>query len=311
MQILRHYAEVPEACRGSIAAIGNFDGVHLGHQALLDAARRRAHAEGTKLAMLTFEPHPRAVFRPEDPPFRLTPFRAKAHCVESLGVDILFALHFDLEFARISAEDFVTEILVSGLGIKGAAVGWDFVFGHKRAGNAALLREMGARFGFGVTEIGPVTHEGELYSSTRIRELLAAGDPRRAAVLLGRPWEIEGHVEHGDRRGRAIGFPTANLSLGDYLRPAAGVYAVRVSIENSESWIDGVANLGNRPTFAGTDLRLEIHLFDFAGDIYSRHLRVALIDHLRPERKFAGIDALKAQIAADCFRAREVLAGLL
>jgi len=307
MEILRHYAGIAEESCGSVVAIGNFDGVHLGHQALVDAARRRARAEGAKLAVMSFEPHPRRVFRPDDPPFRLTPFRVKARVLESLGVEILFALHFDLDFSRKTAEQFVTEILVDGLGIKGAAIGSDFVFGHGRQGNAAFLQEMGGRFGFGVTEIGPVTHEGEIYSSTRIRELLVQGKPRQAAVLLGREWEIEGRVEHGDERGRTIGFPTANLDLDDYLRPAPGVYAVRAAIEGSTVWHKAVANLGRRPTFAGEDLRLEVHILDFAEDLYGKHLRVALVEHIRPERKFDGLESLKAQIARDCEAARAIL----
>lgn len=309
LEILRHPTGLAAECRGAVAAIGNFDGVHLGHQALIDAARRRAGAEGARLAVVTFEPHPRRVFRPDDPPFRLTPFRVKARVIEGLGVELLFALHFDLEFSKKTAEQFVKEILVDGLGVRGVAVGSDFVFGHGRGGDAAHLREMGGRFGFGVTEIGPVAHEGELYSSTRIRELLVQGRPRQAAILLGREWEIDGRVEHGDERGRLIGFPTANLHLDDYLRPAPGVYAVRVCVEDSAGWLPAVANFGRRPTFAGQDLRLEVHLLDFAGDLYGRHLRVILVEHIRSERKFEGIESLKAQIARDCGDARRILAG--
>ena len=309
MRIFRHDT-VAAAERGAVVAIGNFDGVHLGHQAVIGEAGRIARAGALPHAVLTFEPHPRRVFRPDDPPFRLTPFRAKSRHLEALGVDLLFTLHFDPAFSRRSAADFIEAVLVRNLGVRHAVVGYDFVFGHRRGGTPALLQARGAELGFGVTVVGPIAaRAGAVYSSTRIRQLLGTGKPREAAALLGRFWEIEGRVERGDARGRLIGFPTANLMLGDYLRPAAGVYAVRVGIEQDgrTQWHDGVANLGQRPTFGGSDLRLEAHLFDFDGDLYGRHLRVALIEHLRPERKFPGIDALKAQIAADAAQARTLL----
>jgi len=221
-------------------------------------------------------------------------------------------LPFDLDFAKVSADDFVQTLIVESLGARHAVVGYDFHFGHKRGGTPDVLRRLGERAGFGVTVVSPIEAEGgTVYSSTRIRELLAAGKARDAAILLGRSFEIEGRVEMGDQRGRTIGFPTANLRLGDYLRPAGGVYAIRVEIEEEtfRHWHDGVANLGTRPTVGGTDLRLEAHLFDFAGDLYGKHLRVALIEHLRPERKFSGLDELKAQIAADAAQARAILAA--
>jgi len=312
MRIFRHDT-VGTAERGAVVAIGNFDGVHLGHQAVIGEAGRIARAGGLPHAVLTFEPHPRRVFRPADPPFRLTPFRAKSRHLEALGVDLLFTLHFDLAFAQKSAADFVEGVLVRNLGVRHAVVGYDFVFGHQRGGTPALLQARGAELGFGVTVVEPIAARGgAVYSSTRIRELLGTGKPREAAALLGRFWEIEGRVERGEARGRTIGFPTANLTLEDYLRPAAGVYAVRAGIEEQGRvhWHDAVANFGTRPTVGGTDLRLEVHLFDFAGDLYGRHLRVELVDYLRPEQKFSGLDALKAQIAADARRAREILASL-
>ncbi len=312
MRIFRH-DRVATGDRGAVVAIGNFDGVHLGHQRVIGEAGAIARSLGAPHAVLTFEPHPRSVFRPQDPPFRLTPFRTKARRIEALGVDLLFTLHFDLDFARRSAEDFVEEVLVQGLGVRHVVVGYDFVFGHQRRGDPALLAQRGAALGFGVTIIDPVAATaGAIYSSTRIRDHLVAGEPRDAATLLGRFWEIDGRVERGDRRGRTIGFPTANIFLEDYLRPAAGVYAVRAAVDEGGSphWHDAVANFGTRPTFGGTDLRLEVHLFDFDGDLYGRHLRVALIDHLRPEHKFPGLDALKAQIAEDAKQAREILGDL-
>jgi len=309
MRIFRHTSAAGDE-RGAVVAVGNFDGVHRGHQAVIAAAKKVAEAASARFAVLTFEPHPRSVFQPGAPPFRLTPFRAKSRALETLGVDYLFTLHFDLDFAKKSAEEFVVEVLVAGLGVQAVVVGYDFVFGNKRRGTSDLLKAEGQRHGFGVNLIAPVTGPGGIvYSSTQIREHLVAGRPADAASLLGRAWEIEGRVETGDRLGRTIGFPTANIALADYLRPAAGVYAVRVGIEDGATtrWFDGAANLGWRPTVGGKDLRLEAHLFDFDGDLYGKHLRVALIEHLRPEQRFDGLDALKAQIAADCAKARAVL----
>lgn len=312
MRIFRHTAGLPADARGAVAALGNFDGVHLGHQAVIGTAAGVAGRAGAPLAVLTFEPHPRRVFRPGDPPFRLTPFRIKARQIEALGVDLLFVIHFDAGFAKRTAEAFVEEVLVRDLGVCHVVVGYDFVFGRGRGGDVGLLSAMSGRLGFGVTSVEPAAGpEGAVFSSTRVRELLAAGRPRDAARVLGRPWEIEGRVEGGFRRGRTIGFPTANVALDDYLRPAFGVYAVRAGIDRGvgTEWLPGVANLGRRPTVGGTAELLEVHLFDFAGDLYGRHLRVQLVDFLRPERKFDGLDALKAQIALDAEAARRYLAG--
>jgi riboflavin kinase / FMN adenylyltransferase len=311
MRVFRHTSASDDA-RGAVVAAGNFDGVHLGHQAVLGEAKALATSLGAPFAVLTFEPHPRAVFQPGLPPFRLTPFRAKSLVLESLGVDLLFTLHFDLAFAQKTAEEFVAEILVAGLGVKAVAVGYDFVFGNKRRGTPELLTAEGGKHGFAVKIVAPVAAAGGIvYSSTQIREHLVAGRTREAAALLGRPWEIDGRVEVGDKLGRTIGFPTANIELADYLRPAPGVYAVRAGIEEGGKtlWHGGAANLGWRPTVGGKDLRLETHLFDFSGDLYGKHLRVALIELLRPEQRFAGLDALKAQIAVDCEKAREILAS--
>jgi riboflavin kinase/FMN adenylyltransferase len=309
MRLFRHHAPLPADATGAVLALGNFDGVHRGHQTVIAAAGAAAHALGAPHGVLTFEPHPRQVFRPDDAPFRLTPLRVKARELEALGADLLFSLHFDAEFAKRSAENFVSEILVAALAVRHVVVGYDFVFGRGRAGTVDFLREMGARHGFGLDVISPVADSGtEVISSTRIREHLVAGRPDDAARLLGRAWEIDGRVEHGDARGRTIGFPTANLMLGEYLRPAAGVYAVRIGLEQGHrtEWHDGVANIGTRPTVGGTDLRLEAHLFDFSGDLYGAHLRVALVEYLRPERKFASFDELKQQIAADAVAARAI-----
>jgi len=295
--------------------MGNFDGLHRGHAVLLGQVRDRARAEGRPPSVLTFEPHPRSVFLPGAEPFRLTPFRVKERELARLGIELLFIQHFDLGFAAKSAEDFITEVIVGAIGAGHVVVGWDCTFGNRRRGTPDLLRAAGGEYGFGVTVLEPVRGgDATVYSSTHIRELLKAGRPREAASLLGRFWEIDGRVAIGDRRGRTIGFPTANLGLDDYLQPAFGVYAVRVCGDGPDDplaghTVDGVANLGLRPTVGGLVPRLEAHLFDSDVDLYGRHLRVALVDFIRPERKFPGLDALKAQIAEDAAQARAILAA--
>jgi riboflavin kinase / FMN adenylyltransferase len=311
LRIFRHSSGLPPDARGAAVAIGNFDGVHLGHQAVIEATVHKAHALDVPAAVLTFEPHPRMFFKPDSEPFRLTPLRPKAHAIEALGVDVMVVLAFDHALSQKSAEDFVDDVLMIGMAATHVVVGADFVFGHDRLGTVDRLIEMGGRARFAVTALVPVAGpDGTIYSSTAVRQALKAGEPRRAAVLLGRAWEIEGRVEHGDERGRQLGFPTANIGLSDYLRPAFGVYAVEAGIDlgAATQWHRGVANLGRRPTVAGQTERLEVHLFDFDGDLYGRHLRVRLIEFLRPEKKFDGLAALQAQIAQDSTRAREILA---
>jgi riboflavin kinase/FMN adenylyltransferase len=311
MRLLRHFEDVPADLKGAVIAIGNFDGVHRGHQAVLAQARDEAKRRNTKLGVLTFEPHPRSFLKPGGPPFRLTPFRIKMRHLQDLGVDVAFVLNFDADMVRRTAEVFVQDVLVNGLGVSHVVVGSDFCFGKNRGGNATVLAEAGKRHGFGVTALSPQAEaEGAVYSSTLVRDRLLGGDPVAAALALDRPWEIEGRVEHGDQRGRTIGFPTANMHLGEFMQPKLGVYAVRAAIDSGDDlqWIDGVANLGKRPTVAGEDVRFEVHLFDFDGDLYGKHLRVALLGFIRPEMKFSGLDQLKAQIAADCDTARRMLA---
>ena len=313
MTIFHSSSNVPAAARGAVVAIGNFDGVHLGHQAVLAQARAIADRLDTELAVLTFEPHPRSVFKPDLDPFRLTPLPAKVEALKSVGVDHVFVLDFTPAFSQRSAEDFMTGVLQSDLGACHIVVGWDFCFGHKRGGDAVLLTERGADLGFGVTVTEAVKGgDQQIYSSSRIREFLRAGDLAGAAALLGRPWEIDGMVLHGEKRGRTIGFPTANLSMEAYLHPSLGVYAVRAGMkegaEGRYTWVDGVANLGFRPTVEGSRVQLEVHLFDFAEDLYGRFLRVQLIEFLRGEKKFDGLDSLKAQITSDCEQARRILA---
>jgi len=294
--------------------MGNFDGLHRGHAALIGRVCELARQDDRPTGVLTFEPHPRSLFFPATEPFRLTPFRVKERELARLGIDLLFVQHFDLAFSEKSAEEFIAEVIVGAIGASHIVIGWDCTFGNRRRGTPGLLQAAGRQHDFEVTVIEPVRSiDTVVYSSTHIRELLKAGKPRAAAALLDRYWEIDGRVATGDRRGRTIGFPTANLGLDDYLHPAFGVYAVRVSGDGPDDplagrTIDGVANIGLRPTVGGLVPRLEAHLFDIDVDLYGRHLRVALVDFIRPEQKFAGLDALQAQIAADAAEARKILA---
>jgi riboflavin kinase/FMN adenylyltransferase len=311
LRVVRHYTEVPVEARGAAVALGNFDGVHLGHQAVIAEAARVARVQGLPFGVLTFEPHPREFFQPDQPVFRLTPFRIKARQLQAMGVGYLFVLHFDAALAGKSAEAFVIEVLSEGLSVAHVVVGYDFVFGKQRRGNAALLRDLGALHVFGVSTVEAVAAgNGEVYASTRVRDHLRAGRPEKAARLLGRPWEIEGRVERGAALGRTLGFPTANIAPGESLQPALGIYAVKAGIDEGRAtrWRDGVASLGTRPTVGGKRVQLETFLFDFAGDLYGRHLRVALIDYLRPEVKFPDLAALTRQMQLDAREARALLA---
>ena len=310
MQTFRHYENVPENARNGVVVLGNFDGVHRGHQAVIGHGIELAQDAEAPVVVLTFEPHPRTFFRPHDTPFRLTPFQNKAHHIEALGVDALVVLTFDETLSVLEAEDFIQHVLVDGLAARHVIVGQDFRFGRLRSGDTALLQARAEKGGYSVIAVAPVASaDAEIYSSTHIREQVEAGKPGHAAAMLGRPFEIEGVVETGDQRGRTLGFPTANIDIGDYIRPERGVYAVRAGIDKGEEtvWVDGVANFGNRPTIGGDSLLLETHLFDFSGDLYGQTLRVALIEYLRPERKFDGLDALKAQIDEDSATARRIL----
>lgn len=310
MRIFRHYENFPDDLKGSAIAVGNFDGVHLGHCGVIGEASRIAQAAGIPWGVMTFEPHPRMYFKPDQPSFRITPLRAKSHAIAELGADFMVVLRFDGELATLGAHDFVHRVLVDSLGVHHVVCGYDFSFGKGREGNCEFLLHEGKDHGFGMTAVGAIDDEtGEAYSSTRVRACLRDGNPKAAATLLGRPFEIAGRVTQGDQRGRTIGFPTANIHLDDYLEPTHGVYAVRAAIETADEpeWINGVANLGMRPTFDKTDPVLEVFLFDFEGDLYDRHLRVQMMDFIRPEQKFDGLDALKAQIDKDCDTARAIL----
>jgi riboflavin kinase/FMN adenylyltransferase len=313
MRIFRHYRDVADAYKGAVVALGNFDGVHRGHQALIGEARRLARERGSLLGVLAFEPHPQEFFRRSPESFRLTPFRTKARLIAEQEADVMYALTFDAEMASKTAQEFVIEVLVGALGVGHVVVGADFQFGHGRTGNVTTLAYMGEMEGFGVTVFEPVSGPGQgKISSSRIRDALKAGQPGAAAALLGHWWTVESRVEHGDKRGRTIGFPTANMRLIDCLKPAFGVYAVRAMVMENETPVahhDAVANFGIRPMFASAEPLLETFLFDFDGDLYGKHLAVELVAYLRPEAKFEGLDMLKAQIANDSTAAREALAA--
>ncbi len=301
--------QVPAEARGAAIALGNFDGLHKGHEAVLAAARDAGAPLGAPLAAATFSPHPRRFFQPDAPPFRLMSDETRARALEARGVRILFALPFDAAMRERTADAFVAHVLAERLGARAVAAGFDFRFGRDRTGDAEALSRLGAAAGLTVRIADAVDEDGAKCSSSAIRAALAAGDPEGAARMLGRPWTIEGAVEEGDRRGRQLGFPTANVPLGDLVRPRFGVYAVEARIEGDPVWRPGVANIGVRPTFDGEAPRAEAHLFDFAGDIYGRRLEIALRAFLRPERRFDGLDALKAQITADLEAARAALVG--
>lgn len=312
MRLVRHLNDLTTQGQGTVVALGNFDGLHRGHQVVLGEAGRKAKELGISLSVMVTEPHPVRFFAPDVPPFRLTPFRERADLLGQFGVDHLLVLPFDQLLAGTPADDFITSVLVEGFGARHVVVGYDYRFGSKRSGDTNTLRDAGLEFGFDVTVIDQVTvgidgFAGEIYSSTLIRDALTTGRPRRAAALLGHWWTISGRVLHGDKRGRTIGFPTANVQLGERIEPKRGVYAVRVMIDGEDRPYSGVANFGARPTFDKKDVLLEVHLFDFDGDLYDRHLDVELVSFLRPEQKFDGLDHLKGQIAKDCETAKIVL----
>src|SRR5271156_4020135 len=288
---------------GAVVAMGNFDGVHRGHQAVIVAAEERAKGLGKPAAVLTFEPHPRALFNPTEPLFRLTDESAKLRLLASTGLDGAIVLTFDRALAGLTADEFVSRILVERFNISGAVIGFNFHFGKNRAGSPDFLAGQGRRFGFVVDVVPPFEFNGRPVSSGPIRDALAAGRPDEAAVLLGFPWFVSGEVIHGDKRGRELGFPTANLSLDAACGLRHGVYAVRVGL--GERRYDGVANFGRRPMFDSGMVLLEVFLFDFEGDLYGRRIDVAFIAWIREEKMFASVDELVQAVQDDSRQARE------
>ncbi|GEM72095.1 riboflavin biosynthesis protein [Sphingomonas aquatilis NBRC 16722] len=307
MERLDGGSTVPPHLAGGIVALGNFDGFHLGHQAVVGQAVARARAEGRPALVATFDPHPVRHFRPDTPPFRLTTLDQRERLFAAAGVDAMVVFAFDAALAALSAEAFA-ERLAARLQVAGVVTGEDFTFGQGKRGDVAMLAALGTAHGFTAETVGAVTLDGETVSSSRIRALLRAGDPRGAARLLTRPFVIKGTVQHGDKLGRTIGYPTANLDLGKYLRPAYGIYAVTARLPDGRQ-VQGAANLGIRPTFDPPKELLEPYFFDFSGDLYGQTIEVALIDYIRPEAKFDSLDALTAQMEADCAEARARLSA--
>jgi riboflavin kinase/FMN adenylyltransferase len=306
MQRLFHDQPMPDALRGAVIALGNFDGFHLGHQAVVGRAVQRGAHERRPVIVATFDPHPVRHFRPDTPPFRLTTLDQRERMFAQAGADAMLVFKFGAELASTTAEDFVGELLAKRLAAAGVVTGEDFTFGKGRGGNVALLRELGARHGIEAEAVEAVLLDGGRISSGRVREALQAGDPGTATHLLTRPFAIEGTVIHGDKRGRELGWPTANMELGKYLRPKYGIYAVRVRLDDGSEHA-GVASLGIRPTFDPPTELLEAVLFDVERDLYGRTIEVALHHYLRPELKFDGLGALRAQMDADAAEARRLL----
>ena len=297
---------VPDALRGAILALGNFDGFHLGHQAVVGRAVQRGAHERRPVIVATFDPHPVRHFKPDAAPFRLTSLDQRERLFGQAGADAMMIFGFDGQLAATSAEDFVAKLLGERIGAAGVITGNDFTFGARRTGNAAVLAELGARAGIIAETVAPVLLDGEAVSSSRVRAALTSGDPGAATRLLTRPFAIEGVVGHGDKRGRTLGYPTANVLLGPYLRPKYGIYAVRVTLADGSEH-RGVASLGIRPSFDPPVEMLETFIFDWAGDLYGRTIEVALVAYLRPEAKFDDMGALVAQMDADSAEARRVL----
>ncbi|HEX2763627.1 MAG TPA: bifunctional riboflavin kinase/FAD synthetase [Allosphingosinicella sp.] len=308
MERLDGGSAVPEALRGGIVALGNFDGFHLGHQAVVGRAVERGRAEKRPVLVATFDPHPVRFFKPDVPPFRLTSLDQRQRLFGAAGADAMIVFRFDAELAATPASEFIVERLVGLIGAAGVVTGEDFTFGRGRGGNIAVLKGAGDELGFWVEAVAPVCDAAGPISSSRAREALQAGDCAEAARLLTRPFAVEGVVEHGDKRGRTIGYPTANLSLGPYLRPRFGIYAVRGRLPDARI-VDGAANLGVRPTFAPPRELLEPYFFGFDGDLYGEKIEVELISWLRPEAKFETVDALIAQMEKDCREAKRRLAA--
>ncbi|WP_347717748.1 bifunctional riboflavin kinase/FAD synthetase [Sphingomonas sp.] len=307
MQRLTLDVPVPQALRGAILALGNFDGFHLGHEAVVGRAVQRGAHERRPVIVATFDPHPVRWFKPDAAPFRLTSLDQRERLFAQAGADAMLVFTFDGTLAATSAEEFIERLLAERIGAAGVVTGDDFTFGAKRGGNARVLAELGPAHGIIAKTVAPVMLDGESVSSSRVREALGAGEPGRATRLLTRPFAIQGVVEHGDKRGRTLGYPTANVALGKYLRPKYGIYAVRVRLDDGSEH-DGVASLGIRPSFDPPVEMLETFIFDWSGDLYGRTIEVALVGFIRPEAKFDDLGELVKQMDADSAAARAILA---
>ncbi len=309
MRWLDHREELPESLRGAVIALGNFDGFHLGHQAVAGEAIRWAREQGRPSIVATFDPHPVRFFKPETSPFRLTTLEQRQELYLAAGATAMLVFHFDAELAGTSAEDFVGGLLHDRMGAAGVVTGEDFTFGKGRSGNRALLESLGKTHGIEARAVPPVMDGGAPVSSSRIRSALQAGDPQEAARLLTRPFAIRGIVQHGDKRGREIGYPTANLPVESYLRPRFGIYAITGTILSTGQELKGAANIGIRPQFTPAKELLEPHFFDFSGDLYGQEIEVAFHHFLRPEAKFDSLDGLLEQMERDCGQARKLLSA--
>jgi len=304
---LSHRDPMPPALRGAVIALGNFDGFHLGHQRVVAEAVDWARANGRPAIVATFDPHPVRHFAPHVPPFRLTTLEQREELFAAAGADAMLVFEFDEALASLSAEQFVADLLGQRLGASGVVTGEDFTFGKARGGNVGVLRAVGGTCGIETRAIGPVLESGLTVSSSRIRDALKAGDCALTERLLTRPFAVRGEVIHGDKRGRTIGFPTANIDMGSYLRPRYGIYAVTGRIVATGQVLQGAANLGIRPSFDPPREVLEPYFFDFSGDLYGQEIEVAFRHFIRPEAKFDSIEALVAQMDADCAQARVLL----
>ena len=305
MKILHGWKNLADADKGASVALGNFDGVHLGHQRVIADAAEAAATLGAPMGVISFEPHARMHFQPDAPPFRLSNAHQLARTVERLGADLLYLLPFGVEMANFSDHDFVSDVLVAGLGVRHVAVGFDITFGKGRSGDPKGMRQYGEEFGFGVSVAQSVENLDGKISSSAAREALRLGHPETATAILGRPFAIEGVVQKGRQLGRTLGFPTANVHLGDYVAPIFGVYATRTRLKDGRE-MPGVANIGVNPTTGVVEPRLEVWLFNFDEDIYGETIETDLIAFLRPEEKFPSIEIMVDQIRIDARRARDI-----
>jgi len=308
LKTINAWKDLPAEDRGASVALGNFDGVHRGHQQVIAQAAKAALAQRTPLGVITFDPHPRRLFRPTEPAFKLMTHAQQARALSGLGVDLLYLLPFDFEMASFGDREFVEKVLVEGLGVKHVAVGFDISFGRGRTGSPELMKAYGQEYGFTVSVAEPVaSSEGEKFSSTSVRDALRDGHPEQAARILGRPFAIEGVVRRGQQLGRQLGFPTANVEVEDYVVPKLGVYATRTRLPDGRE-VPGVANLGNNPTTGIVETRLETWLFDFDEDLYGQIIETDLIAFLRPELKFDSLELMIQQIRQDEQAARAIVA---
>lgn len=299
--------QMPDALRGAVVALGNFDGFHLGHQAVAGEAIAQAKASGRPAIIATFDPHPVRFFAPQSPWFRLTTLDQRQLLFENAGADAMLVFDFDAELAATSAEDFIVKLLVERQGMSAVVTGEDFTFGKARGGNIDVLRDIGGAHGLCATAMGPVVDDAGIISSSRVRTALQDGNCATATALLTRPFTVQGIVQHGDKNGRLLGFRTANIDMGHYLRPRYGIYAVKGRLPDGRI-LNGAANLGIRPTFDPPKELLEPHFFDFAEDLYGQNIEIEFHAFIRGEAKFDSLDALMAQMAKDCDKARDILA---